>query len=83
MIQAKFLLALDRNIRVLSPIEMSVHRREAVCREELCVMRRLGSNFLFADNLSVARSTVIPSKRILSDLGVLGAKGEKLRIMVS
>jgi hypothetical protein len=30
------LLALDRNVRVLSPIEMSVYRREAVCREELC-----------------------------------------------
>jgi hypothetical protein len=31
------LLALDRNVRVLSPVEMSVYRREAVCREELCV----------------------------------------------
>jgi hypothetical protein len=64
-------------------IEMSVHRREGVCREELYVMRRFDSNFLFADNLSVARSTVTPSKRILSDFGVLGAKGENLRIMVS
>ena len=27
----------DRNVRVLSPIEMSVYRREAVCKEELCV----------------------------------------------
>ncbi|MCU1312591.1 MAG: hypothetical protein JWM54_348 [Acidobacteriaceae bacterium] len=35
MIQAKFLLALDRNAKVLSPIEMSVHRKEAVCREAL------------------------------------------------
>jgi hypothetical protein len=31
------LLALDRNVRVLSPIEMSVYRTEAVCMEELCV----------------------------------------------
>jgi hypothetical protein len=30
-------LALDRNVRVLSPIEMSMYRREAVCRKELCV----------------------------------------------
>jgi hypothetical protein len=36
------LLELDRNVRVLSPIEMSVYRREAVCTEELCVMGRGG-----------------------------------------
>jgi hypothetical protein len=37
MLTVILLLALDRNVRVLSPIEMSVYRREAVCREGLCV----------------------------------------------
>jgi hypothetical protein len=38
------LLAPDRNVRVLSPIEMSVYRREAVCREELCVCKESESS---------------------------------------
>ena len=33
----EFLVALDRNVRILSPIEMSVYRREAICGEELVV----------------------------------------------
>src|SRR5258707_15188398 len=54
----QFVLAQDRNVRVLSPIEMSMYRREAVCREELCVCPDTRRDVEAWFKLPVCRQTV-------------------------